>query len=237
MKNFLELAARMALLAYSDTPVMDGFTICPFSAENIQGFAARKDDDLWIVFCGTNDAEDWLDNLDARKEETGSGCVHAGFNQALDEVWDTVLSAINQTDWNCIHFVGHSMGGALAALAASRSAQIKMWMETYLWTFGQPRCGDSQWAEKMHFFIPKPSIRVLNAGDLVPHLPTCLRFTHAGLRIYFDHKGRPIKPTLWHRMSSGFKALVTHRKAALVTLQSHAMSQYLANVRKTLEEQ
>ncbi|MBF0214129.1 MAG: lipase family protein [Magnetococcales bacterium] len=228
--NRIELAARMALQAYNDSPALTGFVISPFKVGNIQGFGARKGDDLWIAFCGTNDAEDWLDNLDARKEPAMSGSVHTGFNQALDEIWTMVLDLIAQRGWRRLHLVGHSMGGALAALAGSRLPGVTAWMEMHIITFGQPRCGDRRWASDMEMLFPESYLRVSNAGDPVPHLPTCWRFRHSGREIYFDHHGVSVAPSLWHRMGSAFQSLVLDRRAPLATLHAHSMSRYLANV-------
>ncbi len=147
--NNIKLAARMALEAYSDSPTMEGFSVSPFCVGNIQGFSARKNDELWIVFCGTNDVKDWLDNLDARKEMMEHGCVHAGFNHALDTVWESVLKAIGPNGWNNLYCVGHSLGGALAALTGSRLSRATAWLNLHVITFGQPRCGDRQWAQDM----------------------------------------------------------------------------------------
>jgi pimeloyl-ACP methyl ester carboxylesterase len=228
--NDIELAARMALQAYSDSPALTGFVISPFKVGNLQGFGARKGDDLWIAFCGTNDAEDWFDNLDARKEPAMSGSVHAGFNQSLDEVWTVVLDLIAQRGWRNIHLVGHSMGGALATLAGSRLPGVTAWVDLRIITFGQPRCGDRRWAADMNMLFPKNYLRVSNAGDPVPHLPTGWRFRHAGREVYFNHHGVSISPTLRHRVGSAFQALVLDRRAPLATLHAHSMSQYLANV-------
>ena len=232
----LETAARLALLAYNDNPTLDGFIIRPFSSGNIQGFSARKADTLWIVFCGTNDAQDWLDNLDAAKEMRPFGGVHAGFNNALDEVWENIVAVLDHGRWTNAHSVGHSLGGALAALAASRLVHSNFSRRKFLWTFGQPRCGDEYWATMMHIYFPDTYIRVFNAGDLVPHLPTALRFKHAGREVFFDHDGLLANPSWRHRISEAVKALITSRKSSLVLLHAHSMNTYLINVMNYLED-
>ncbi|MEO5335212.1 MAG: lipase family protein [Magnetococcus sp. YQC-5] len=233
----ISFAAQLAMDAYSDMPSVAGCLIRQFNSENIQGFTAQKGDDLWIVFCGTNETEDWMNNLNAGKEAMPfGGSVHAGFNHALDDVWDNILFILNHGRWNQAHFVGHSLGGALAALAASRLVYSNFSRRKFLWTFGQPRCGDEQWAEMMELYLAGRYIRVFNAGDLVPHLPTAWRFRHAGREMFFDNDGRKRTPSKWHRMSEACKALVTNRKASLVTLHAHSMNTYLTNVLNSMEE-
>ncbi|MEO5335224.1 MAG: lipase family protein [Magnetococcus sp. YQC-5] len=228
--KIISFAAQLALLAYNNKPSVEGYIVRPFVSGNVQGFTARKGDNLWIVFCGTNDAQDWLDNLNARKIERALGCVHAGFDLALDEVWNDVLAETGHNRWTSAHFVGHSLGGALAALAASRMVHSSFSIHQYLWTFGQPRCGDELWSEAMNFYMQDKYTRVFNAGDPVPHLPTCWRFAHAGRELFFDHDGWKAKSSWWSRVSEAFKALVTSRKAPLATLNAHSMYTYRGNV-------
>ncbi|CAJ0596874.1 unnamed protein product [Cylicocyclus nassatus] len=71
-----------------------------------------------------------------------------------------------------IWITGHSLGGALASLAASYlvekrfapSSKIK------LMTFGQPRTGDEEFADRFNKTIDY-AFRVIHANDGVPHVP------------------------------------------------------------------
>ncbi|MBF0339486.1 MAG: hypothetical protein HQL95_00810 [Magnetococcales bacterium] len=85
-------------------------------------------------------------------------------------------------------------------------------------------------------YLPNTYTRVCNSGDLVPHLPTALRFTHAGRELFFDPDGLKANPSRWHRVSEAFKALVTFRKAPLAMLHAHSMRTYLINVMNSLEK-
>jgi len=72
-------------------------------------------------------------------------------------------------------FTGHSLGGALATLAAFRTVSEK-WAkseEVLVYTFGQPRVGSYSFATAYNHLVPN-SYRVVNAGwDLIPHIPPC----------------------------------------------------------------
>jgi len=63
----------------------------------------------------------------------------------------------------------HSLGGALAILA---SADIKLHFGkvNYVYTFGQPRVGNSQFAAFYDNLVPQ-TFRIINYADLVVHLP------------------------------------------------------------------
>uniref|UniRef100_A0A1I7ZCH7 Lipase_3 domain-containing protein n=1 Tax=Steinernema glaseri TaxID=37863 RepID=A0A1I7ZCH7_9BILA len=91
-------------------------------------------------------------------------------------MWSNVDSALtdpHMKDYSVI-FTGHSLGGALASIAAMRcvldgrrtTEQVK------LVTFGQPRVGNVDFAMKHDELVPY-SFRVVHRLDVVPHLPAC----------------------------------------------------------------
>ena len=73
--------------------------------------------------------------------------------------------------------VGHSLGGALAALCASRLAHdpdvTRLGAQVECVTFGQPRVGDGEWASGVDERTPRLTYtRVVKAGDLFARVPT-----------------------------------------------------------------
>ncbi|NJL82058.1 MAG: lipase family protein [Chloroflexaceae bacterium] len=75
------------------------------------------------------------------------------------------------------------MGGALAVLFAAMLAQDKIPI-TGLYTFGAPRVGNKRFAEAFDRNLKTKAYRVVNEGDLVPHLPPPLGFTTQELLFY-----------------------------------------------------
>jgi alpha-beta hydrolase superfamily lysophospholipase len=72
-----------------------------------------------------------------------------------------------------LFLTGHSLGGALATLAASR------WPARACYTFGAPRVGDGAFARTLR----APLYRVVNGQDVVPRVPPAsdlLGFADAG---------------------------------------------------------
>ena len=83
--------------------------------------------------------------------------------------------------------IGHSLGGALATLAAGRYERAP---EVY--TFGAPRVGDGEYVES----LDTPVYRIVNGRDVVPKLPVRGPYRHAGAEKYIDgegliHDGKP----------------------------------------------
>lgn len=161
-----------------------------------QGFVAEYNDKIIIAFRGSESARDWITNA---KLVTDPGPlldsqVHEGFQDALFPVVIKIVSVIYQFDPNRekdIWITGHSLGGALAVLLTAMLIidEIKV---KGLYTFGAPRVGNTKFAEEFDKNFQGISFRVVNEGDLVPHLPSDPPFYHTKNRILFKHSGERV---------------------------------------------
>lgn len=134
-----------------------------------------------LAFRGTDHIQDWMANLTAFPVnwEQG-GKVHYGFKEEFTEVWADIAAYLDTLTVPII-YTGHSLGGALALLAAS----VKPPQMVY--TFGAPRVGDQQFVDSLKNV---PIYRVMNNRDIVPTLPpitAILEFCHAGELHYITH--------------------------------------------------
>jgi alpha/beta superfamily hydrolase len=82
----------------------------------------------------------------------------------------------NRTIW----FTGHSLGAALATLAANRYGKTQG-----LYTFGSPRVGDVDFADDFHI----SAYRFVNNNDIVAKVPPPIRYKHVGDLKYIDSSG------------------------------------------------
>jgi len=125
-----------------------------------------------------NSTKNWWENLDFVKIRTypdqPTVQVHAGFVAAWQSVKSQVMQAImfSQQKCNCkdITFTGHSLGGAMAVLAAMdfyRSYNIV----PNITTFGCPRIGNTAFSNYFNATIGSYSARIVNMNDIVPHVP------------------------------------------------------------------
>jgi hypothetical protein len=98
--------------------------------------------------------------------------VHAGFQLALNQVWDQIHSVVMNYRANHpgveICFTGHSLGGALAVLAFSRFSDH----DISLYTFGCPRVGDGAFRDRTLSNPGRGIYRYVNYNDAVTHVPT-----------------------------------------------------------------
>ncbi len=162
-----------------------------------------------LVFRGTHDFRDWLSNINVLPGDwPGGGRVHRGFVEALDQVWDEIDAALSilDDDGGQIFYTGHSLGGAMATLAAARRAPDG------LYTFGAPRVGDAAFNRSL---ADIPVHRIVNDRDIVAMVPTpgpLLRYVHPGHLHRLTRDGRcmtdPKRPALSARLQDAVTRMV-----------------------------
>ncbi len=139
-----------------------------------------------IAFRGTepDDPRDVIDDLKFPPTSwPGGGKVHSGFAGAFERVKGPTLTAIGGSgSVRKVFVTGHSLGAALATLAASLAPQVR------LVTFGSPRVGDNAFTSLV---APGRHIRFVDYLDVVTRLPPdqALNFVHAGGGHFIDRDG------------------------------------------------
>ncbi len=95
------------------------------------------------------------------------GNLHSGFKQAYEAVEIEIQQALNQESLaqKPLLITGHSLGGALATIAAKKLIHAGGLAACY--TFGAPRVGDEEWISD----IKTPIYRIVNAADCVTMMP------------------------------------------------------------------
>ncbi|KAK3310118.1 Alpha/Beta hydrolase protein [Chaetomium strumarium] len=109
--------------------------------------------------------------------------VHMGFMASWKNAREVVLPALHAArekypDYR-VHLVGHSLGGAVAALAALEMRMGLGWRDVAVTTFGEPKVGNDKLAEYIDRAFglagsdgeDVPYRRVTHVGDPVPLLP------------------------------------------------------------------
>ena len=171
-----------------------------FAGDSTQCFVANNDNFVIVVFRGTEirrrldesgfhihniiadfktDADIVLTNWDRDR------MVYRGFKNALEEVWEKkgLIEYIKSKDTpnRSIWFTGHSLGAALATLAADRyDGKIQG-----LYTFGSPCVGNIDFVK--YFRIS--AYRFVNNNDIVTHWPPLDWYEHVGKLKFIDGNG------------------------------------------------
>ncbi len=133
-----------------------------------------------------------------------TGKAHKGFLNYLDAVWDDLLKAIDarRTEGQSLWLTGHSLGGALAVLAAARlMAERPNTVIHGIYTFGQPRIGNADLGAWINARLGPVIHRYVNNRDIVTRVPTRLNGYHdGGSMTYFDERGvLRTNPGFWFR--------------------------------------
>lgn len=150
---------------------------------------------VWVAFCGTEivapadfglglvdfaarwleSVGDWGSDLNAAPSAwsgaPGGAWVHNGFRQAYERVKDTLAAQLRALAPRSLWLAGHSLGGALATLAAAdldalATAGVGSRVSG-LYTFGSPCVGNQAFATG----LAVPHWRMVNGDDAVPKVP------------------------------------------------------------------
>ncbi|KAJ7468306.1 lipase [Mycena galericulata] len=164
-----------------------------FERGRTQGFIARDDDrhEIVITFRGTFSLKDALTDIRFRKvlfespSLTEEVYVHRGFMASYEDVADDVLATVtNELNRHPTHTVirtGHSLGGAIASIAAPLLKAALPDATIKLYTFGQPRVGDKKFAQFVEKTLGEDNIfrGAFVFQDRVPMVPK-IKYKHFG---------------------------------------------------------
>ena len=160
------------------------------SGGSTQAFTCGDGSRMIVAFRGSEEEPiDWIRNAEFRSEpgELGGG-VHSGHHRALNEVWSDLRAGL-LTAGLPVSTTGHSLGAALATLAAARLAEANAPAQA-VYTFGQPRIGKSGFEQAYEDLYGSVTFRFVNHIDLVTRVPfLLLGYRHVGRRMYFDESG------------------------------------------------
>jgi Lipase (class 3) len=145
----------------------------------------------FVTFAGSDPLkfEDWITDFDAVQSADD---LHSGFQNAVETIWPVIQTAIaNRPAANePLFFTGHSLGGALAILAAARAANEPKLQTTVVYTFGSPRTGGSTFFDG--YPLGDTTFRLINGNDIVPTVPPAQPgdYRHVGQSIQCPTDGR-----------------------------------------------
>ncbi|OQR90367.1 hypothetical protein THRCLA_09367 [Thraustotheca clavata] len=165
--------------------------------------------------------------------------VHSGFFHAYTTLIEHIHSAIdNIPEGSVLYCTGHSLGGALATIAAIDMALKHPTLNIIMYNFGSPRVGNHTFQE---FFDSKISaFRIINDGDVITQYPkrdyTNVNiegvgiFKHVGTEITLlcggnSVRGIVVKPTVVDRVF-----VLAHRN----NFVSHGLGSYRQSFRSLM---
>jgi pimeloyl-ACP methyl ester carboxylesterase len=141
-----------------------------------------------VSFRGSTTLDNWetdFDLLPTNYPEAPGALVHSGFLKSWNAVKEEVIAAVRKLGVTRVVVTGHSLGAALAQLAAV-DLQREKFAATTLIDFGQPRVGNKAFADYAATLLAGRSWRTVNEADPVPHVPMeFLGFHHPPREVWF----------------------------------------------------
>lgn len=161
-----------------------------------------------VAIRGTQTIWDWIADIDAIPvpylPDPSAGLVHMGFQLVHQHIRTSIADLLNascqgaQTIW----VTGHSLGAALAVLAAYDILKtVKLGPVPQLYTFAGPRTAAPDFAANFNAAIPICN-RVVNFMDVVPEVPLPPAYEHVGQETVVHGGFRPLDVTYAHHLTT-----------------------------------
>ena len=168
----------------------------------------------FVAIKGTASLYDALTDLNTGLRTSHTGCaVHQGFYYAFNSILSELQNFMSGLGGvSVVHCIGHSLGGAVATLAADWIKSSGREIIVKLYTFGSPRVGTEMFASKCTSRVLADNIyRMYHQTDPVPMLPTWPFFhvpkSNAGYLVYSPVSAKPWEYHLMkHYVESAKKA-------------------------------
>ena len=208
-----------------------------------QYYVMSNDVNIVIVFRGSESLKDWFANFQAVYDPgpLDDTKAHEGFQDAL---FPAVIGLTNFLDEAAaqnkkIWITGHSLGGALCSLYAGMLLENKY--SVYgVYTYASPRPGNGAFGKKLNSKVIGPHYRVVNFGDIVPHVPPEPFYSHPGERVILNEESRERSDESWFEQRvQALKSIIAEITNMLDVGDNHRLSadneSYIPRLIKDLE--
>lgn len=141
--------------------------------------------------------------------------VHSGFADAYEELFPKMKEGLEDLQCKDISVTGHSLGGALASLAAAELRSRGETPVSKVYTFGSPRVGNPAFVKAFTDVSLKdgnipPQWRIVHGNDLVPRMvPTMgglggvLDYAHIGKEVHYNKDSSAYKVAIDDQEAKG----------------------------------
>ena len=143
----------------------------------------------FVAFAGSDPLKfnDWVTDFTVMPTPDA---LHSGFKAAVEFVWPRIEPAIIDpaNAGKPVFFTGHSLGGALAILAAARAPNSR---PIGAYTFGSPRNGGEAFFNDYTPRLGNSTFRFVHGTDIVPTVPPTIldRYHHVGQAVHCPTDG------------------------------------------------
>ncbi len=173
-----EVQRRMAEAGVED------FRVVELRGLGLQSLVARIAGQVVVVFRGTRDAQDFIDDATFGPVSGAKlglpGRIHSGFLNNFSHVWEETrtnalaLGAVERGVW----LVGHSLGASVASLAALKFDAENIGIHA-VYAFAQPIPGNAEFASVYNARLGDRTFIFQHGRDITPHLPPVAEIAQA----------------------------------------------------------
>ena len=206
------------------------------SKNSAQAALVEHENYLALVFRGTDELSDWIDNINSFPEQALFGSFHRGFLHSVMDIWDELFARyteLNKRKPRGLFLTGHSLGGAMATVATSiLIQQDEAFTSTY--TFGQPRAATRAASRIYNVEAGAKTFRFQNNNDIVTRAPArIMGYSHVGTYLYITQKQQILQdPGRWLEFLDNVTgAMESLNEIGIDGVVDHGMQHYLAAVR------
>jgi hypothetical protein len=258
----------VAMGAQKDDIIRHNFRYFNNRGRDTQAYMFRTEHFMVLAFRGSQEPLDWLTNFTTQLKNftiykegvtavsSYQGRVHKGFFQAWSIIEQSVVEQIVRWRKACaaegkllppLYITGHSLGGALATMAAAALVDSNIHVAG-VYTFGQPRVGDRTFVSQLSLKTGGKVFRFVNNNDLVPHVPppfsiwNPLRlYSHVGKPTYFNGRGLLTTYGNYRPLARFTDATIGVLRGILGggfnQISDHRMEYYISHLDKALREE
>lgn len=162
---------------------------------------------------GTKTVWEWIGDFDAVPvpwfPDPTAGLVHMGFQLVYEHMCLSLRELLKTGCSGAVRILvtGHSLGGAIAILAAFDILKnMEFGVVPELYTFAGPRTGNPDFANHFNSGIEECH-RVINFMDVVPQVPLPPLYIHVGDEILIYGGFRPLDVTYAHHLTTYLNGL------------------------------
>ena len=169
-----------------------------------------------VAIRGTKTVWEWIGDFEAAPVPwfvtPADGDAHMGFQLTYEHLCSSLRGLLRQgcAGVKKVLVTGHSLGGALAAMAAfDIFANLGLGVTPEVYTFAGPRVVSPGFAALVTGALPT-FWRVVNFMDVVPQVPTPPVYKHAGQEVLVHGGFKPLDVTYAHHLTTylaGMQAL------------------------------
>jgi len=169
-----------------------GFELLPLHTRGVivEGHGATI-----VAFAGTDPLipVNWITDFDVGlrfrfNKRVTPPLLHRGFETAFRSVAEKITQALASRGETPVLVTGHSMGAALAVIAADNFLSEQNLRATAVYGFGMPRVGDDDFAKRYNDTLGDTTYRLVHGSDIVASVPpSSFGFRHVGRLISCAH--------------------------------------------------